>query len=351
MNRGHEMFEPNFRYTHPMVNNLVDIGVSRATVLSSRLVPKWDITLRREALVASAHASTAIEGNPLSLREVSLLAEGREVMATRRAKHEVINYLDVLRNLERYHTAGRMTEEHILRLHRDIAKGVLEDPDDEGHYRDVVVVVGDPRTGHITYRPPPPRDVPRLMREFTGWLGSDATRELDPVIAAGISHYEFVRIHPFVDGNGRTARALATVLLASREFDIKGYFALDDFFDADRASYYRALSNVDKHRRDLTTWLEYFTSGVLVSMSKVRERVLELSLERRRVATEGQLALTERQMSIVELAVRNGRVTSKDVASKYGISPQAAHKEIRGLVDLKVLQARGKGKATYYVPT
>jgi len=56
-------------------------------------------------------------------------------------------------------------------------------------------------------------------------------------------------------------------------------------------------------------------------------------------------------MSSVELAVRNGRVTSKDVASKYGISPQAAHKEIRGLVDLKVLQARGKGKATYYVPT
>jgi len=94
------MFKPNFRYTDKIVNHLTQIAVARDLILNSPLVPKWEVELRREAIIRSAHSSTAIEGNRLSLEQVSDLAQGREVMATRKDKQEVLNYLNVLENVE-----------------------------------------------------------------------------------------------------------------------------------------------------------------------------------------------------------------------------------------------------------
>lgn len=87
------MFKPNFRYTHKIVKNLTLIAEARAVVLSAPLIPKWEVSLRRDAFLRSAHSSTAIEGNPLSFEEVSALAAGRDVMARRKDKQEVLNYL------------------------------------------------------------------------------------------------------------------------------------------------------------------------------------------------------------------------------------------------------------------
>ena len=90
------MFKPKYSYTHTIVNNLLEITSAREIILNAYLVPKWEVSLRREALIRATHASTAIEGNPLTLEEVSRLALGRRVTATRRAKQEVLNYLNVL---------------------------------------------------------------------------------------------------------------------------------------------------------------------------------------------------------------------------------------------------------------
>ena len=122
------MFEPKFNYTYKIVNNLVEITSARELILNAYLVPKWEISLRREALIRAAHASTAIEGNPLSLEEVSKLAQGRKVTATRRAKQW------------------------------------------EGKYRDIQVYVGNKITGEIIFTPPPSKEVPILMEEFLTWF-------------------------------------------------------------------------------------------------------------------------------------------------------------------------------------
>jgi len=80
------MFTPNFRYTHKIVNNLTAIAKARAVILNAPLIPKWEVSLRREALLRSAHSSTAIEGNPLTLEQVSELAAGRNIMVRRKDK-------------------------------------------------------------------------------------------------------------------------------------------------------------------------------------------------------------------------------------------------------------------------
>ena len=237
------MFEPNFKYTTKIVNNLIESTSAKEIILNAYLVPKWEVSLRRDALITAAHSSTAIEGNPLTLDEVSELAKGRQVMATRKAKQEVLNYLNVLENIERYADDDRfITENGILKMHKELTKDTLDKPGYEGRYREVQVYVGNRITGEVIFMPPPPQDIPGLMKGLLNWLNSEDSHQLNPVLVAGISHYEFVRVHPFVDGNGRTARALATLLLYLREFDIKRFFALDDYYDGDRMAYWHTTA-------------------------------------------------------------------------------------------------------------
>lgn len=342
------MFTPNFKYTNKIVNHLLQITSARDIILNSYIVPKWEISLRRDALIRSAHASTAIEGNKLTLEEVSKLAEGRQITAERKDRQEVLNYLKALENIDKYHEKGRITEEHLLKLHRDITREVLENPANEGAYRKVRVFVGNKITGETVFMPPPPEHVPDLMKDLINWLNSKESAEINPVLAAGMAHYEFVRIHPFVDGNGRTARALATLILVMRGFDIKRFFALDDYYDSDRRQYYAALKSVDAKTVETTQWLEYFIYGVFVSITRVKERVLQLSLEKRKKDTRGQIALTERQMRILESVIKNGKITSGEMQKMFNISRQAAHKEIRKMLALELIESEGEGKAAYY---
>lgn len=341
--------KPKFTITNEILNNLTDIATAREIILNSPLIPQWEVSLRKDAIIRNAHASTSIEGNPLSLEQVSELAAGRDVMAARKSKEEVLNYLHVLEHLKDFASEGRITQEIILKIHKELTKEVLDNPEDSGKYRNRQVFVGNRFTGEVVFMPPETEDVPRLMNEFIEWLNSGEAGEMNPVLAAGISHYEFVRIHPFIDGNGRCARTLATLILYLRGFDTKSFFALDDYYDSDRPSYYAALKSVDKETVDLTKWLEYFTKGVRFSMSAVKERVLRMSSERLRRDKRGQIALTERQMQIVERVNLNGKITNKDLRGMFNLSDEGALNEIKKLLKLKVIKSKGKGRALHYV--
>lgn len=343
------MFKPKYSITPDILNNLIKTAEAKAVVDNAYLVPKWEVALRREALIKNAHASTAIEGNPLSLEQVSELAMGRDIMATRKAKAEVLNYLKVLEDLPGLAEDGNITEKVILKMHSLLTKDVLENPEDIGVYRNRQVVIGNRRTGVITFRPPDTKDVPILMKEFVKWLNSKEAAEINTVLTAGMSHYEFVRIHPFIDGNGRTARALASLILYLKGFDTKRFFALDDYYDSDRQSYYRALQSVDSKTRDVTEWLEYFTYGVALQIEKVKERVLSLSSDLKRKQLKGQIALTERQMRIVERINDYGHITNKTIREMFKLSDEGALKEIKKLLAIGVIKAEGKGRNIRYL--
>lgn len=342
-------FAPVFTYTHAMVQRLSAIAAAREVILHAHLVPEWEVSVRREQLIRAAHASTAIEGNPLTLEEVSRLAEGREIMAARRAKAEVLNYLRVLEHVTTYRKGRAISQKNLLALHRDITRDTLDDPAGEGAFRTVRVVVGNRRTKEVVYSPPPAREVVPQVDALLAWLDSDAACGLHPVLAAGIAHYELVRIHPFVDGNGRTARALATLVLTLREFDIKRFFVLDDFYDSDRNAYYATLKRTNASYPDCTPWLDYFLEGVEISLARVKERVLLLSSDEHRKAAGGQVALTERQMKIIEHIHAHGSVKSGDLVSLFHITRQAALKELTRLMEKGIIRREGVRRGARYV--
>lgn len=197
--------------------------------------------------------------------------------------------------------------------------------------------------------PPKTEDVPTLMRSLVAWLNSEDTKKLDPVLVAGIAHYEFVRIHPFIDGNGRTARALASLILLLRGFDIKRFFALDDYYDSDRNAYYAALQTVNPKTLNLNKWLEYFTDGVAVSVINVKEKILRLSSEKLRKDKKGQITLTERQMKIIEMFNQKRSITNRDIRSMFKLSNRGAVDETKKLLALGILKTEGKGRSVHYI--
>jgi len=349
------LFNPRYTITDKILNNLTAIASAREIIEQAYLVPKWEARLRRQALLHNTHSSTAIEGNKLSLEQVEALSEGKDVTATNKDKQEVLNYIEALEKVPTLAEKSKMEIADLLNIHRIITKDVMQNTTDSGVFRNRQVFVGkrifDGTTFKevVEYMPPKTEKVPQLAQEFIDWLNLDKTWKVNPVLLAGIVHYEIAKIHPFIDGNGRTARLLATLILYLSGFDHRRIFALDDYYDRDRQAYYAALKTAQQSNGDITLWLEYFTDGILYSVNEAKEAVLKISSKKKN--GQAQIALAPRQMQIVEFINVNGKVTNRDLQGLFKISAQAVHKELTKLVDLKVIKTVGEGRALHYVLT
>jgi len=346
-------FKVKYSITHKILNNISSIIAGREIIERSKIIPKWELRLKKEARIQSAHSSTSIEGNRLTLEQVRALSENEKVVATEKDKREVLNYLQALDAIPGYAAKRNITVELLLDVQKKIAGGTLDNPKDCGTLRDRQVFVGKrvfDGTGFkeiVEYMPPDTKDVPGLMEEFLEWLNSEGAKNINPIILAGIAHYEIARIHPFIDGNGRTARLLAALVLYKSGFDHRRFFALDDYYDRDRNSYYAALKTAQQGKGNITKWLEYFTNGVLYSVNKVKETVVKFGFIQKPEEIE-QIELTERQIRILDKIKQKGKVTNKELRSMFRLTRQAILKEIKKLVGLKVIELAGKGRGAYY---
>ena len=337
------MFEPQFTYTDKIVNYIAKIASAKEVISNAKIIPLYDAKLKQDALIRSSHYSTSIEGNPLNLDEVKTLIKNNQKPTTK-AEQEVLNYFNVLNQLNNY-CDKPITKNTILSVHKDLTKDLLKNPEYEGKFRDTRVFIGNLHTQKINYMPPDAYKVPYLVDELLDWL-NNSTDEMYPVIIAGILHYELVRIHPFVDGNGRTSRLMATLILSIHKFNIDNYFTLDEFYNIDRQAYVDALNSVDKNH-DLTNWLEYFCRGVLYSIDKVKSEVLKLAEITSKYDTAIQL--TPNEISVLNLIEEKKHIQNKDIQEMLNISPQGSYKIIRKLKDKKLIESRGKGRNTEYI--
>ena len=336
------MFEPQFKYTDKIVKYIAQIASAKEIISNAKIIPLYDTKLKQDALIKSSHYSTSIEGNPLNLEEVKTLINNNQKPTTK-AEQEVLNYFNVLNNLNKY-SDKIITKNTILSVHKDLTKNLLKNPEYEGKFRDTRVFIGNLHTKKINYIPPDAYKVPGLIDELLDWL-NNSTDEMYPVIIAGILHYELVRIHPFIDGNGRTSRLMATLILSIHKFNIDNYFTLDEYYNQDRQAYVDALKSADKNH-DLTNWLEYFCQGVLYSIDKVKSEVLKLDQITSKY--NNTIELTPNEISVLTLLEEKKHIQNKDIQEMLNISPQASYKIIRKLKNKELIKSTGKGRNTEY---
>lgn len=359
------MFEPRYLITHSMLKHIGAIDASRAVIEHAALVPSWEARFRQEAMVRSVHHGTHIEGNNLSASQAEkvVLIEGKSaeqvalaagVSARDRDVQEVINYREVLEWIDKWGTKLKQpvdyTEEILKTIHRMTVARLLED-EESGDFRKVQVAIKNSATNQVTFTPPPAIEVPYLVEDFLAWLNSQEGRMHHPVLRAGITHYELVRIHPFVDGNGRTARAMATLVLYAEGYDVKRFFSLEEHYDQDALSYYKALSSVGVgESMDLTGWLEYFMVGVANELQEIAEQVEKLSKDSSFKGKLGkQVALSERQIKLIEALNKQGKLTTGEANKLLPmVSPDTILRDFKDLIDKNVVEKKGKTKGAYY---
>lgn len=349
------MFTPKFTITNKILQNISGIEAAKEVITNAPLVPAWEAKFREEALVRMVHHNTHIEGNSLDQKEVAKVLQGTAVVGRSRDVQEVLNYRDVLKYIDsEYKKDEPITEEVVLKIHKLTVNKVLENTE-AGVYRQVQVAVRNNVTREISFMPPEYKAVPNLMYDFIFWLNHTTEEELSPILKAGITHYVINAIHPFVDGNGRTGRALATLILFRSGYDIKKFFSLEEYYDSDAARYYEHLQKVsnqsaDLLQRDITPWLEYFTEGILIELKKIKEKVQRLSVDLKLKGKIGQVSLNERQIKMVEYMEEFGAISNKDWRSLLPmVSDDTVLRDLKDLIKKKLIKKRGSTKASAYI--
>lgn len=356
------MYSPKFSITNQILKNIGTIEACREVIDSAPLIPAYEKKFRDEAMVRMVHHGTHIEGNKLDLEQAEKVLLGEHVVARDRDIQEVINYRKVMEYINQFRiqnsafvpSSGRVEskidEKTIKEIHKLALDKVLPAAR-VGKYRETQVVVKNNQTGEVTFRPPAPKDVKQQMNAFIAWIYTNTQNEIHPVLRAGIVHYELARIHPFVDGNGRVARALSTLVLFLDGYDIRRFFSLEEYFDSEAQNYYSALQSVSKKSGNLTEWLEYFTQGLAIELAKIKEKIQKLSVDMRlKKKLGGQIALSDRQIKIIEYLQQIGFLQNQSFGSLFPmVSEDTILRELKDLMKKKIIKKTGKTKAARYV--
>ncbi len=357
------MYLPKFTITNKILKNIGIIEAAKEVIDHAPLLPYYEKEFRKDALVRTVHYGTHIEGNELNLLQAEKVIEGQEVVARERDIQEVMNYRKVMEYIGKTQNSKLKTQNNNSKLKTEINEDLIKkihaitvykilDDDKTGVYRKTPVVVKNSRSGEVSFRPPPPDVILGQIKDFIAFLDSPKNQDIHPVLKSGIVHYELVRIHPFVDGNGRVARAISTLLLFLEGYDIRKFFSLEEYFDNDAIAYYQALQSVEKNKGDLTHWLEYFTQGLAIELSKIKEKVEKISIDAKlRERLGGKpLLLTDRQLKIIEYVQKTGFLQNKGFGSLFPmVSEDTILNELKPLLQSGIVKKQGSTKGAKYV--
>jgi Fic family protein len=275
--------------------------LDRLMPLPSSLVAR----LKNQMMIEYTYNSNAIEGNTLTLRETQLVIEegitvgGKSLMETLEAK----NHPEAIEFVERLvETRSELTEDVILQVHKLIMSNVVEDA---GHYRTMGVRI----TG-ASFMPPPSLEVRPRMNELLKWLRENPD-EHTPIELAAVFHHRFVQIHPFLEGNGRTARLLMNAILMK-----SGYPFIAIVSNLDRPKYLKTLMEADLG--NTTTFVNFIARCV--------ERTLDMyldALEEPEILTLAEASkMTPYSQEYLSLLARKGVLGASKRGRNWVVSKQ-----------------------------
>ncbi len=330
-------YKPRFTITSAILRRLETLQALYARIQDASVQLSALPSFQNDMVVRSAHGSSAIEGNPLTLEEARTVVEGKDVpRASRRSIQEIRNAASAMRYIQRHSEAKAIREAHIFRIHSILGAEKALDRGPIGAYRDYGVQVG----GHIA---PHASDVPHFIQELLEWLKNESI-QWPAVVSSAILHFRFEFIHPFGDGNGRTGRALAAWELYRRKFDSRHIFAVDEVLWDHRPKYYAALASVQKDiHHDLTGWIEFMVEMIDITLDRTWKRI-----EAARVGEPyRRLHLTSRQEKLLKL-LRAGPMRPTELVRELGLTKGGLHYLLKALLEAKLVQRDGGYKTGVY---
>lgn len=350
------MYSPKYSINNKILRHIGIIEAAREIIAHAPLLPYYEKEFQKDAMVRAVHHGTHIEGNELNMDQAEKIISGQPVMARARDIQEVINYRRVMERLGKLtgeDGVKEVTDKFILELHKMTVEKILP-PDRCGEFRTTQVVVKNSQTGEITFTPPAAVSVPGQVKDLLEFINTTTQDDIHPVLKGGIVHYELVRIHPFIDGNGRVSRALSTFILFQEGYDIRRFFSLEEYFDNNAAEYYGALQSVARNEGDLTEWLTYFTQGLAIELSKIKEKIEKISVDVKIKEQHGgaPIMLSDRQLKIIEYIQKVGYLQNNAFKQLFPmVSEDTVLNELRDLIKKGLIKKSGSTKGAKYIRT
>lgn len=326
-------------------------AVKNAFRLTDRLLPQTINRLTQSVIVTSTGASNRMEGNRLSDAEVEALYLNLHIRKFKtRDEQEAAGYLEVFERILESYADMPLTEALILQLHRDMLKYSDKDERQRGAYKfGPNRVEAKDQSGNvigIIFDPTPPHLTPKEMQELTQWhKWANENKFKHPLIRIGNFVFEYLAIHPFQDGNGRTSRLLTNLLLLQQGYMFTALVSHEKLIEERKADYYLALrqaqSSWKKKTEDIYSWLIFFLEIVRSQATGALTLVQEDRVEN---------LLSEKQLALWQWAqTRNApEFSRKNAIEALGFPPRTVEAIIKKLVDLKRLERIGEGRGTRY---
>lgn len=339
-----------FVITAHLMNLISKIAGHRGFLEAVSISPQVRKRLEKRATDLEAYFSSHIEGAQSTLEEALAFMKTGKKRSKDESLQMIVNNRLAL-DAAAKHIGKPVGDDLICRLQSILTENThKERPITRGEYRHGPIYVVNAMR-QVVYEGPPAKMVPEMMRKFIAWL--NAEQSLDPILKAGIAHLYFVQVHPFDDGNGRTARALSNLVLANAGLRFINMLALSDYFDHRRPQYYRAIQDCRLHGRDMTYFLIFYAEALLEKIEEVQK---ELEVEQRignikdLLPADVYRRLHTRQVKALRLMLRKDeKMTTKLYCRINKCSDETARKDFLALVELGIIALDGMGRSSGYV--
>jgi Fic family protein len=314
------------------------------------IMPKHEKWLQREAFMRTAYSSTMIENRTITEEEMEKAVKPSGATQIPKERADVANYAEALSFVDFLSKDNMEIDEAVIRqIHWLLMRGVHDTRLQPGNYRTEPNWIED--QGVKVYEPPFHVDLPIMMREFSLWLREKDS--LNPVLKAGIAHAHLIAIHPFVDGNGRTARLLTTLLLQRNGYGFRNLLSLDAYYQRNRDSYLDALKKSIGERftpdYDFTPWLEFFTMSILLQAGSLEEKLTDWRMWADEVHKSwAPKGLSDRQIDGLIYATNVGSIARRDYMEIADVSPLTATRDLLYLTQKGFLIPKGAGRNRRY---
>ena len=342
-------FLPKYTITKDILADLTKIEAVKNFFDDQPLSPVLLSSLNKTAKITQTHYSTQIEGNHLSLKQVetTLYSDNNKVKEYQgHDEKEVKAYYNAINYMEKYlDSSSPFTENFIQKVH-----SIIEGSKKNIPYRNEQNAIYDTSDGSLVYLPPETKDVPIMMKDLIAWVNDNIDKLPTPIVA-GLFHYQFVTIHPYFDGNGRTARLITSYIMRKFGYSLKGIYSLEEYYAKNLRDYYKALATHPHHNyyfgrnvADLTPWLVYFIRGVADAFTNIEIKAKEKDITGKADVSPILRKLDIKQRKILELFTEFEEITSIQAGEYLNLSSQSARLLLNKWVDVGFLSIVNKAR-------
>jgi Fic family protein len=241
----------------------------------------------------------------------------------------------------------------LLEIHREITRNTMDNPENEGKFRDNNdIVVADPLDGKVYHTPPDYRKIPSLMEEFCEFAGNDTDEFIHPLIKGIILHFLIGYIHPFTDGNGRCARSVFYWYMLSRGYWLFEYMPISRILLHSRTQYARAYLYTETDENDLTYFINYNLSAIEKALRDLEEYIARKKQEQAEalqlIETSGYLSLRHADILKTLLKESDRMFSIAEIKGKYNVAYDTARRDLQFLSDSGYIEKVQVGNKLMY---